>query len=128
MAKARNLKASPSTTNPTRVAQLFFFEVFWSRNDEEVDDPFRSASALPSLPHPRSRAAESRPSSETNVSKAELKEKLAGLYEVRDPNAIFVFKFRTQFGRGKSTDFGLIYDSVENAKKYEPEYRLIRNG
>ncbi|KAM0971257.1 hypothetical protein ACFX13_019472 [Malus domestica] len=56
MAKARNLKASPSTTNPTRVAQLFFFEVFWSRNDEEVDDPFRSASALPSLPHPRSRS------------------------------------------------------------------------
>ncbi|PQQ03375.1 40S ribosomal protein S24-1 [Prunus yedoensis var. nudiflora] len=42
-----------------------------------------------------------------NVSKAELKEKLA---------------------RGKSTGFGLIYDSVENAKKYEPKYRLIRNG
>ncbi|KAL0322426.1 UNVERIFIED_CONTAM: 40S ribosomal protein S24-2 [Sesamum calycinum] len=27
-----------------------------------------------------------------------------------------------------STGFGLIYDSVENAKKYEPKYRLIRNG
>ncbi|KAM1420221.1 hypothetical protein ACFX2I_002611 [Malus domestica] len=63
-----------------------------------------------------------------NVSKAELKEKLARLYEVRDPNAIFVFKFRTQFGGGKSTDFGLIYDSFENAKKYEPKYRLIKNG
>ncbi|RXH84179.1 hypothetical protein DVH24_027078 [Malus domestica] len=63
-----------------------------------------------------------------NVSKAELKEKLARLYEVRDPNAIFVFKFRTHFGGGKSTGFGLIYDSVENAKKYEPKYRLIRNG
>ncbi|CAN6558469.1 unnamed protein product [Malus baccata var. baccata] len=61
-----------------------------------------------------------------NVSKAELKEKLARLYEVRDPNAIFVFKFRTHFGGGKSTGFGLIYDSVENAKKYEPKYRLIR--
>jgi len=58
--------------------------------------------------------------------KAELKEKLASLYEVKDPNSIFVFKFRTHFGGGKSTGFGLIYDSVESAKKYEPKYRLIR--
>ncbi|KAK9009657.1 hypothetical protein V6N11_036187 [Hibiscus sabdariffa] len=63
-----------------------------------------------------------------NVSKAELKEKLSRMYEVKDPNSIFVFKFRTHFGGGKSTGFGLIYDSVENAKKYEPKYRLIRNG
>ncbi|KAK9280723.1 hypothetical protein L1049_003611 [Liquidambar formosana] len=63
-----------------------------------------------------------------NVSKAELKDRLAKIYEVKDPNAIFVFKFRTHFGGGKSTGFGLIYDSVENAKKYEPKYRLIRNG
>ncbi|RFS87622.1 hypothetical protein CH426_26550, partial [Klebsiella aerogenes] len=33
-----------------------------------------------------------------NVSKAELKEKLSRMYEVKDPNAIFVFKFRTHFG------------------------------
>ncbi|KAJ9547703.1 hypothetical protein OSB04_020246 [Centaurea solstitialis] len=59
---------------------------------------------------------------------AELKEKLARMYEVKDPNSIFVFKFRTHFGGGKSTGFGLIYDSVENAKKYEPKYRLVRNG
>lgn len=62
-----------------------------------------------------------------NVSKAELKQKLATVYDVRE-NSIFVFKFRTHFGGGKSTGFGLIYDSVENAKKYEPKYRLIRNG
>jgi ribosomal protein S24E len=55
-----------------------------------------------------------------------LKEKLAGLYEVKDPNCIFVFKFRTHFGGGKSTGFGLIYDNLESAKKYEPKYRLIR--
>ncbi|KAG6501902.1 hypothetical protein ZIOFF_041786 [Zingiber officinale] len=60
--------------------------------------------------------------------RAELKEKLANLYEVKDPNTIFVFKFRTHFGGGKSTGFGLIYDTLENAKKYEPKYRLIRNG
>uniref|UniRef100_A0A803MLG4 40S ribosomal protein S24 n=1 Tax=Chenopodium quinoa TaxID=63459 RepID=A0A803MLG4_CHEQI len=63
-----------------------------------------------------------------NVSKAELKEKLARMYDVNDPNSIFVFKFRTHFGGGKSTGFGLIYDSVDSAKKYEPKYRLIRNG
>lgn len=48
------------------------------------------------------------------------------MYEVKDPNTVFVFKFRTHFGGGKSTGFGLIYDTVENAKKYEPKYRLIR--
>ncbi|KAH7276573.1 hypothetical protein KP509_39G012600 [Ceratopteris richardii] len=63
-----------------------------------------------------------------NVSKAELKEKLAKLYEVRDVQTVFVFGFRTQFGGGKSTGFGLIYDNLEAAKKYEPKYRLIRNG
>ncbi|KAF9617911.1 hypothetical protein IFM89_039130 [Coptis chinensis] len=61
-----------------------------------------------------------------NVSKAELKEKLSKIYEVKDPNLIFVFKFRTHFGGGKSTGFGLIYDSVNSAKKFEPKYRLIR--
>eukprot|EP00249_Psilotum_nudum_P000477 c1220_g1_i1 orf=174-590(+) len=63
-----------------------------------------------------------------NVSKVELKEKLARLYDVRDPQTIFVFGFRTQFGGGKSTGFGLIYDNLDSAKKYEPKYRLIRNG
>lgn len=37
-------------------------------------------------------------------------------------------QFRTQFGVGKSTGFGLIYDSMDSAKKYEPKYMLIRNG
>ncbi|CAM0882474.1 unnamed protein product [Alopecurus aequalis] len=63
-----------------------------------------------------------------NVPKAELKEKLAKMYDVREPNCIVVFKFRTHFGGGKSTGFGLIYDSVDAAKKFEPKYRLIRNG
>ena len=58
--------------------------------------------------------------------KAELKEKLGKMYDVKNESSIFVFKFRTHFGGGTSTGFGLIYDSVENAKKYEPKYRLIR--
>ena len=57
---------------------------------------------------------------------AELKEKLAKMYEVKDPNCIFVFNFCTHFGGGKSTGFGLIYDNLDSAKKFEPKYRLIR--
>lgn len=60
------------------------------------------------------------------VLKDEVKQKIATMYEVKDSNSIFVFKFRTDFGGGKSTGFGLIYDSVDNAKKFEPKYRLVR--
>src|SRR5574339_576805 len=35
-----------------------------------------------------------------------------------------VFCLKNKRG-GKSTGFGLIYDSVQNAKKYKPKYRLI---
>ncbi|KAJ7570572.1 hypothetical protein O6H91_01G126400 [Diphasiastrum complanatum] len=63
-----------------------------------------------------------------NVSKAQLREKLASLYEVRDTQSVFVFGLRTKFGGGKSTGFGLIYDNVDAAKKFEPKYRLVRNG
>ncbi|MED6116708.1 ribosomal protein S24A, partial [Stylosanthes scabra] len=56
---------------------------------------------------------------------AEFKEKLARMYEVKDSNTVFVFKFRTNLGGGKSTGFGLIYDCVDNAKKYKPRYMLI---
>eukprot|EP00884_Botryococcus_braunii_P003280 jgi/Botrbrau1/12953/Bobra.154_2s0013.1 len=62
------------------------------------------------------------------VPKAEIQEKLAKMYSVRDPQQIFVFGFRTQFGGGKSTGFGLIYDNLDSAKKFEPKYRLVRNG
>ena len=63
-----------------------------------------------------------------NVSKATLQEKLAQLYKVRDKNCIMLFGFRTAFGGGKSTGFGLIYESVEDVKKFEPRYRLARVG
>merc|ERR1711988_1737788 len=63
-----------------------------------------------------------------NVSKEALKEKVAKMYDVRDGNLIFLFGFKTQFGGGKSTGFGLIYDSLDSAKKFEPLHRLRRNG
>lgn len=63
-----------------------------------------------------------------NVPKAELSEKLTKMYKVSDPTTIFLFGFRTQFGGGKSTGFGVIYDSLTAAKKFEPTYRLRRAG
>ncbi len=39
----------------------------------------------------------------------------------KDVHILFV-----QFGGGKSTGFGLIYDTLDSAKKFEPKYRLIR--
>jgi len=62
------------------------------------------------------------------VPKSEIKEKLAKMYKVKDPQTIFLYGFRTQFGGGKSTGFALIYDTILVAKKFEPKYRLIRQG
>ena len=39
-----------------------------------------------------------------------------------------VFGFKTAFGGGKSTGFGLVYDTIEALKKFEPKYRLVRLG
>lgn len=45
-----------------------------------------------------------------------------------DPTTVTLFGFRTHFGGGKSTGFCLIYDSVEDMKKFEPKFRLARAG
>ncbi|CAM9270210.1 unnamed protein product [Sphacelaria rigidula] len=63
-----------------------------------------------------------------NVSKSELSEMIAKKFRVSDPTTVVMFGFRTHFGGGKSTGFCLIYDSVEDAKKFEPKYRLARCG
>ena len=59
------------------------------------------------------------------VPKTEVREKLARMYKTT-PDTIFCFGFRTQFGGGKTSGFGLIYDTLEAAKKFEPKYRLAR--
>lgn len=61
-----------------------------------------------------------------NVPKAELQEKLAKMYKVKENNNVFLFGFRTAFGGGKSSGFALIYDDQTSALKFEPKYRLIR--
>ena len=63
-----------------------------------------------------------------NVPKAELKQKIAKMYKVADPQTIQLYGFRTHFGGGKTTGFCLIYDNVQFVKKYEPKYRLVRSG
>ncbi|KAK9708549.1 ribosomal 40S subunit protein S24B [Basidiobolus ranarum] len=62
-----------------------------------------------------------------NISKDELREKLAKMYKSEKEN-VFCFGFRNAFGGGKSTGFALIYDSLDAAKKFEPKYRLVRHG
>ncbi|KAI9021834.1 ribosomal protein L23/L15e core domain-containing protein [Hyaloraphidium curvatum] len=60
-----------------------------------------------------------------NVSKDELRDKLAAMYKA-EKECIIVSGFRTAFGGGKSTGFGVIYDSLDALKKLEPKYRQIR--
>lgn len=63
----------------------------------------------------------------SSVRKTDVREKLAKMYKVT-PDIVFVFGFQTNFGGGKSTGFGLIYDTLDFAKKFEPKYRLQRHG
>ncbi|CUF68933.1 40S ribosomal protein S24E, putative [Bodo saltans] len=58
----------------------------------------------------------------------QIRKKLATLYKVQDENQITLFGFKTQFGGGKSTGFGLIYDDLAAMKRIEPNYRKTRLG
>ena len=63
-----------------------------------------------------------------NVSKKDLAEKLRSMYKVHDVQCIQLFSFKTAFGGGRSSGFGLIYENIEKLKKFEPKYRLKRTG
>ena len=62
-----------------------------------------------------------------SIPKTEIREKLAKMYKCT-PDRIFAFGFKTNFGGGKSTGFALIYDTMDFAKKFEPKFRLVRQG
>jgi small subunit ribosomal protein S24e len=62
-----------------------------------------------------------------NISKDELRGKLAELYKAKK-DQVNVFGLQTQYGGGKTTGFALVYDSPEALKKFEPHYRLVRVG
>ncbi|XP_051006792.1 40S ribosomal protein S24-like [Acomys russatus] len=61
------------------------------------------------------------------VPKTEIWEKLAKMHKTT-PDVIFVFGFRTHFGSGETASFGVIYGSLDYAKKNEPKHRLARHG
>merc|ERR1719215_2204474 len=63
-----------------------------------------------------------------SVSKKDLATKLASMYKVHDSQCIQLFGFKTAFGGGRSTGFGLIYENLDKMKKFEPKYRLKRAG
>eukprot|EP00993_Chasmostoma_nieuportense_P005618 NODE_6239_length_557_cov_58.483721_g6074_i0.p1 GENE.NODE_6239_length_557_cov_58.483721_g6074_i0~~NODE_6239_length_557_cov_58.483721_g6074_i0.p1 ORF type:complete len:144 (-),score=32.36 NODE_6239_length_557_cov_58.483721_g6074_i0:71-502(-) len=62
------------------------------------------------------------------VPKREICTHLARMFFVQDVATVVVFGFRTKFGGGKSTGYGLVYDNLTVLKKIEPTYRLIRAG
>ncbi|KAK2505454.1 hypothetical protein MC885_012341 [Smutsia gigantea] len=61
------------------------------------------------------------------VPKTEILEKLAKMYKTT-PDAISVFGFGTHFGGGKTTGFGMMYDSLDYAKKDGPKHSPARHG
>mmetsp|Transcript_17646 Transcript_17646/g.38296 ORF Transcript_17646/g.38296 Transcript_17646/m.38296 type:complete len:82 (+) Transcript_17646:566-811(+) len=50
------------------------------------------------------------------------------MYKVSDDKTVVLFGFRTKFGGGRTTGFGLIYDTLDILKKIEPKFRLRRAG
>lgn len=52
----------------------------------------------------------------TTVPKTEIQGKQAKMYKTT-PDVIFAFGFRTYFGDGKTSGFGMIYYSLDWAKK-----------
>jgi len=62
----------------------------------------------------------------SNLTKPEIQDKLKMIYGVKDLQTIFVDGFTTH--GACSTGYGLIYDTLELAKKYESNHRLAQNG
>ena len=60
-----------------------------------------------------------------NLSKPEIQKEIGKKFNIDDTQQISIFGFRTY---GKiSSGFGLIYDKLEDAIKYEPNRRLLKN-
>lgn len=61
----------------------------------------------------------------SNVSKADIKAKLAATLKSKDEN-ISIFGLKTKFGGGRTTGFALIYDSLDARKKFDSKKNLRR--
>ncbi|KAH9300191.1 hypothetical protein KI387_011774, partial [Taxus chinensis] len=60
-----------------------------------------------------------------NLSRDEIKEELYKKFKVRDMRIIFLSSFRTN--KTHSKGFGLIYDTMEDAIRFEPRSKLMKN-
>jgi len=59
--------------------------------------------------------------------KKELTALVAKLHKANEKETV-LYGFKSVFGGGRSTGFGLIYDSSADLAKFEPKYRLIRSS
>merc|ERR1711951_218118 len=57
-----------------------------------------------------------------------VKQKLRKMYKVQDPRTIVLFGFRSKYGGGKTTGFGLIYDNFRSRLRYDYKHRNLRDG
>ena len=62
------------------------------------------------------------------ASKKEICAKLCAMYKVKDQSTAFVYGLKPQFGGGRTVGFGVIYEDLAKAKKFEPKHRLLRSG
>ena len=62
------------------------------------------------------------------ISHDEVHKQIATIYKIADPKTIITYGMQTVFGGGRTTGFCLIYDNLDVAMKYEPKYRLAREG
>jgi small subunit ribosomal protein S24e len=62
------------------------------------------------------------------VSRKEIRAKLAQLYKVKDPNSIVVHGMKTRFGGGISDGFAFLYHTSEALTRFEPGFRMLKNG
>ena len=60
-----------------------------------------------------------------NLSKPEIQKEIGKKFGITGTQQIFIYGFRT-YGQ-RSSGFGLVYDKLEDAIKYEPNHRLVKN-
>ena len=60
-----------------------------------------------------------------NVPKVEIRKKLAQNNKTKE-ECVVIYGLKTKFGGGKSTGFALIYDNMDNRKKYDSRKNLLR--
>ena len=61
-----------------------------------------------------------------NLSKPEIQKEIGKKFGITGTQQIFIYGFH-MYGQ-RSSGFGLVYDKLEDAIKYEPNHRLVKNG